>query len=100
MAWFWSPKQKRKFEIIGYKESWNFAELKGVKEKDYKKMNGYSKEYKVYYRDENGNAEFTRVTNSDNPVYKGLKQYFKENKINSYKTYKHYDKSKWHFYDL
>lgn len=39
MAWFYSPKYKKKFDIIGYKYSWNFAEMEKVPEKEfYKKM--------------------------------------------------------------
>ena len=96
MAWFYSPKYKKKFDIIGYKYSWNFAELEKVPEKEFYKKNGYSREYKVYYRDSNGEVDFTRITNERNhPVYKGLKNYFRENKLNPNKHVKHYDKSKW-----
>lgn len=35
MAWFYSPKYKKKINIIGYKYSWNFAEIEKVPEKEF-----------------------------------------------------------------
>lgn len=81
MAWFWSPKYKRKYEIVGFKTK---DEMINPKEA------GFSKIIRIYYKDEHGDIDFTQVPNDNNVIYKGLKQYCKENKVNINRTYKHW----------
>ena len=45
MAWFWSPKYKRKYEIVGFKTK---DEMINPKEA------GFSKIIRIYYKDEHG----------------------------------------------
>lgn len=81
MAWFWSPKYKRKYEIVGFKTKDEITNPKEV---------GFSKIIRIYYKDERGEIDFTQVPNDNNVIYKGLKQYCKENKVNINRTYKHW----------
>ena len=89
MAWFWSPKYKRKYEIVGYKKRWGAKDF-GEDPKVFFKKYGYTTEVRVYYKDDDGTIAHTQVPNDNNVIYKGLKQYCKENKVDINRTYKHW----------
>lgn len=81
MAYFWSPRDKRKYEIVKV-EDWSFIERLF-----YNKPN--NKYYRIFYKDGYGNIDYTQITTdtkylsdgSIHPVWKGMCKFFEEQKL-------------------